>query len=844
MFQLYKLGRPYARKSASLILSTFLVLSVILSPQLISAQTNPSGCNFLSRIGGVLSTKGAEIPAFHPGSKRVYSIAGPVVEFFLMSATGSLSYGGELPFGFVPAAGNTAIPNSIAVYNNILAASYAVVNTTTRAQLPGRVTFYNATTGAVLNSVGVGFLPDMITFTQDGTKLITADEGEPNSYNQSTSFDPMGSVSIVNLAGGVASATVQIVNFMSYNAQIATLRASGVRIYGPNATVAQDLEPEYIAISPDGLTVWVTLQENNAFALVDLATATVTSIIPLGLKNHSLPGSGLDASDRDLEPTFTSGKSNIQNWPVFGMYQPDAIAQFTSGGQAYYITANEGDSRDYNGYSEEVRVGANTYVLDPGTFLNAATLKQVQNLGRLTASSATGNPDGDGDFDQIHIFGARSFSIWNSSGLLVFDSGDQLEQITKVAAPTLFNSDGAASSFDQRSDNKGPEPEGVTTGVINGVTYAFIGLERIGDIMVYNVSNPLAPVFIQYINTPADRGVEGLVFVSAVNSPTGKPLLITAAEATFTISVYEVNIPLISVTENSGLVNDGVICAGSSVTLTAAGSGPFLWNTGATTQSITVTPTLTSTYTVTSCTLSDDQVIVVNQLPVCLITAVPENNIFTGGVPTNLYLGYGPQKLTLQLAMPATAGPFTYAWSGGSLSNNSIANPVFSATVPGVFTFTVAITNSLGCTSTCSISITVTDIRDGNKNKVFICHNGHSQSVSVNAVPAHLAHGDQLGNCNAGRSSVELIASQPASLIFPNPAASFVNVDLEGQTGEVLVTVRDINNKIVLPVVKRVANSAKSTLRLNTSSLINGTYFVSISTNSGQSKSYRLIVIH
>ena len=837
MFQVYTTRETYALNNKRAFAIVLFMFNLMFLPLLTSAQQVPASCQFLSRVGGALSVKGAEIPVFHPASDRVYTVAGPVIEYFTMAATGTLTYGGELPFGFTPPLGNTGIPNSVAVYNNILAASYAVVNSTTRAQQPGRVTFYDATTGAVLNSIIVGYLPDMIAFTADGTRLVTANEGEPNNYNQPTSFDPEGSVSIINISGGIASATVQTASFTSYNSQMATLRASGVRIYGPNATVAQDLEPEYVAFSPDGLTVWVTLQENNAFALIDIASATVTSIIPLGLKNHNLAGKGLDASDRD-------GLINIQNWPVFGMYQPDAIAQFSSGGQAYYITANEGDARDYTGYSEEVRVGAAAYVLDPATFSNTATLKLAQNLGRLNVTSATGNTDGDTDYDQIHVFGSRSFSIWNSSGSLIYDSGDQLEQITAAATPTLFNSDGTSATYDTRSDNKGPEPEGVAVGVINGIPYAFIGLERIGDIMVYNVSNPAAPVFIQYVNVPEDFGVEGLSFVPAANSPTGKPLLIATAEVSRTISIFEVNIPVISVSENSGLANnDGVICAGASVTLTASGSGPYLWSNGATTASITVTPNSTTTYTVTTCSLTDDQTITVNPLPACSITAVPANNVFTGGIATNIYLGYGPQSVTLQTAIPSSGAPFSYAWSGGALSNISVANPVFTATTPGVFTFTVTITNAFGCSSSCSITITVTDIRDGNKNKVFICHKGHSQSVSVNAVPAHLAHGDQLGNCDAGRSTNMITLKAEQSLV-PNPAGNFVNVSLEGHEGEILITVRDINNRIVLPVVKQNAHAAKSTIRLNTSSLINGTYFVRATSANGKSQSFKLLIVH
>ncbi|MEH2176851.1 choice-of-anchor I family protein [Nostoc sp.] len=500
--------------------------------------------SILQKVGGFTSTNGAEISAFDSGSDRLFVVAGSIVEIYNVSNTGTLTSAGSLTTGFTPPTGTQAIPNSVAVKNGIVAVAYAIQNTTTNAQQTGQVSFYNAANGNFLNSVAVGALPDMLTFTPNGTKVLVANEGEPNSYGQPNSLDPEGSVSIIDISGGVANATVAQAPFTSFNSQIATLKAAGVRITGPGSTVAQDLEPEYIAVSPDGQTARIALQENNAIAILDIASATITDILPLGAKNYNLPGNGLDASDRD-------GKINIQNWPVFGLYQPDAIASFTTNGQTYYITANEGDSRDYTGFSEEIRVGAAGYVLDPTVFPNAATLKQNTNLGRLTVANATGDTDGDGDFDRIEAFGGRSFSIWNASGNQIFDSGDQFEQITATKVPTLFNSDGAADTFDTRSDNKGPEPEGVAIGVINNRTYAFIGLERTGDVIVYEVTNPNKPSFVQYINTPEDVAIEGLTFVSAADSPTGKPLLVTTAEVSKTVAVFEVT-PSVRISDIQG----------------------------------------------------------------------------------------------------------------------------------------------------------------------------------------------------------------------------------------------------------------------------------------------------
>ena len=263
----------------------------------------------------------------------------------------------------------------------------------------------------------------------------------------------------------------------------------------------------------------------------------------LGIIDFETPNT-LDVSDED-------GVINLQNQPIFGMFQPDAIASFSANGQTYIISANEGDSRDYDGFSEETRVEDVT--LDPTAFPNAGELQQAENLGRLQITDTLGDTDGDGDFDQLFSYGARSFSIWDGAGNLVFDSGDQFERIIADQLPDYFNSDNDDNdSFDSRSDAKGPEPEGVVTGVVDGKTYAFIGLERVGGIMVYDVSNPSNPQFTQYINNrdftvdaespeAGDIGPEGLAFISAEDSPNGIPLLAVANEISGTTTLYEIN---------------------------------------------------------------------------------------------------------------------------------------------------------------------------------------------------------------------------------------------------------------------------------------------------------------
>jgi hypothetical protein len=404
-------------------------------------------------------------------------------------------------------------------------------------QAPGTLAFFDGD-GDFIASVTVGALPDMVTFTPDGKYALVANEGEPND---DYTIDPDGSISVVDLRFGVHNLTQSRVHTADFHAFDGAPLDSSIRITGPGATASADFEPEHIAVSHDSRTAWVTLQENNALAIVDVRDAEVDDVVGLGLKDHLLPGRGLDPSDKDLQAT-------IGSWPVLGIPQPDGVAYFERGHDGYLVMANEGDKREYDGFDEVARVSSRT--LDPTAFPNAAALKQQAAMGRLEVTVVDGDPDQDGDYDSVHAFGARSFSIHDEDGALVFDSGDALEQITRAASPAGFNAnnDGNAS-FDTRSDNSGPEPEGVVVGQHLLRNYAFIGLERIGGIVVYDVTKPWAPELVQYINTrdfagdpeagtAGDLGPEGLLFVPWWKSPTLEALLIVAHEISGTTAIY------------------------------------------------------------------------------------------------------------------------------------------------------------------------------------------------------------------------------------------------------------------------------------------------------------------
>jgi DNA-binding beta-propeller fold protein YncE len=518
---------------------------------------------------GFYDEGGSEIPAYDAVTRRgfvvnagagtvdVLDLANPAAPAKLRSL--DVAAACKLPAG--------SLPNSVDARLSLVAvAVQAPVKTD-----PGYVAFFTAFgSNACLGTARVGALPDMVTIAPDGRYVLTANEGEPND---DYSVDPEGSVSVIDFWRLGRPGFVRTADFRRFNGDSARreLLAQGVRLFGKKkdgslSSVAEDLEPEYIAIS-DG-KAYVTLQEANALAIVDVSGARVERIVGLGLKDHSLPGQGLD-------PDNGGGSGNvrrvdIENWPVFGMYMPDAIAALQWRGKSYLVTANEGDARDYPGdaagagrLAEEIDFRDAAYVLDAAKFPNAAALKANTALGRLTVTRFSGDTDGDGDFDRIQAFGARSISVWDESGKLVWDSGDLLEQETARLFPNHFNAGHTNNTLDDRSDNKGPEPEGLALGQVKGRTYAFVGLERLSAIAVFDVSNPTAPSFVtlainrdfaQPTNLPCvapatgpcpnpaakDLGPEGLEFVPDWASPTRKALLIVGNEVSGTTTVWQV----------------------------------------------------------------------------------------------------------------------------------------------------------------------------------------------------------------------------------------------------------------------------------------------------------------
>jgi len=454
----------------------------------------------------------AEITTFDPVSKRLFAVNNgavnkiDVIDLVNPTAVSVFSSISMSPYG--------GYVNSVDAYNGKLAAAIESTN----KQANGKVVVFSTTNLLELKVIEVGALPDMVTFTKDGQYILTANEGEPNDTYTN---DPEGSVSIIK----VSDYSVRTINFSALESQLSTLTSKGFRIYGPGKNFNKDIEPEYITISDDSKTAWVTLQENNAIAELDIVAGTFRKIMPLGFKSYGTQGNEIDPSDRDTKIEFATLYNN-----VFGIYQPDAIAQTTFNGIPYLFTANEGDAREYAGFNEMRRVGSSLHILDAAKFPSAVSLKSDAQLGRLNSTTTLGDLDGDGDFDGIYSLGARSFSVWNAlTGEQVYDSKNELDK--KAAELKVYD--------DARSDDKGTEPEAVTIGRVGDKLIAIIGLERADAFAIYDISNPLAPRFVKMYKT--GDAPEGVLFIPASKSPIQQSLIVVSSENDGFVKIYKAN---------------------------------------------------------------------------------------------------------------------------------------------------------------------------------------------------------------------------------------------------------------------------------------------------------------
>ncbi len=409
--------------------------------------------------------------------------------------------------------GNFGAVNSVAIFEGL--AAFAIENTTDRT-LPGVVVFFNTVTSQQVGApVTVGSLPDMLTFTPDGARVLVANEGPPNP-RPTTAADPVGSVSVIDVATRSVTTLPITASIPGYDS-LRLFKSSGLATQ-PASYSAYDPEPEYIAVDKTGKFAYVGLQEANGMAVLNLQTLAFERIVNLGLKDFNVDGTEIDPSDRNAAGV-TDGVVNFVKVPVKGLYQPDTIAAYEHKGRTYLVMANEGDARDNgNADGEDERrgaagSGAAEYVADN-------TL-----LGRLALSnldSVKGGP--------LVKFGAHSFSIRDSAGNIVFDSGSTLDR----EAQRLGIYD------DTRSDNKGVEPEGVALLEIEGRVLAFIGLERTktSAFAVFDITDPKAVSYIDMIVSELDVSVEGLTAFKAGS----RYFVATANEVSDSTSLFEVKL--------------------------------------------------------------------------------------------------------------------------------------------------------------------------------------------------------------------------------------------------------------------------------------------------------------
>lgn len=410
----------------------------------------------------------SEIVSFESASRTLW-VSGPSGVDVLDALSGARQ-------GFIDTSSYGGL-NSIAIHGTT--AALAFDNSTDR-RLPGLVVLYDTTTRAPLagtSPITVGSLPDMLTFTPDGSKLLVANEGTPNAVSDTPYgvIDPVGSVSIIDVASR------KVVAMPVFGGVAPTASNMGLNVRQPG----MDWEPEYIAVSADGRRAFVTLQENNALGIIDLATNSTVAVVGLGTKDFNLPGNQIDPRD--------NASIGFVNVPVRGLYMPDAIATYTVAGRTYTVMANEGDFREDN--ADRTTVGGS----------GVESRLRVVTDGRFAA-------------------GARSFSIRDEAGDLVYDSGAILDQA--AAAAGLYD--------DGRSRDKGVEPEGVALLAIDGRTYAFIGLERTlsGATAVFDITDPAAASFVRLLVTDGSGGFARLLRPEGLAAFTidGVPYLAVANE--------------------------------------------------------------------------------------------------------------------------------------------------------------------------------------------------------------------------------------------------------------------------------------------------------------------------
>ena len=546
------------KKFPIVVVSGFTALALITAGQL-PALANGATVK-ITEISSITSGDGegsAEIGTFHAASKRIFATNGVknTIDIFDISdvanpkKVGSVSlspYGNDVTS---VAAGRDVV---VAVVNVSDKFSATGVPTTTN----GKIVVFD-TNGKVLSSPDVlGVLPDSVSFAPDGTTALVAIEGQPvcakddpataakEDTDYSKASDPAGGVTVVDLSNPAAP-VLRFAGFDQFS--VAQMKAKGIAVSSVVNNVSKDFEPEFVS-AVDNNYAFVTIQEANAIGKLNIRTATFENVTRAF--ESKLESVARDTSDRDAG----AGPRNYKR--VVGASQPDAIAAFTAGAGQYYVTANEGDAREYTCLNDDLR--ASGLKVDPRRFPDWKAWSANAALGRAKVNPTIGDLDGDGDIDNIHLRGTNSMTIYRS-GSVIWDSGELLDQIqtqafgvANINGSHSLSSDKSTMNYvgQDRSDDKGAEPEGVAVGMVGDRRIAVLGLERMTALAIFDITVPKKPVFQEWLQmlpakaTPAKDvkhwSPEGIVFVPADKSPSGKALIITSYELSGSLSIHQI----------------------------------------------------------------------------------------------------------------------------------------------------------------------------------------------------------------------------------------------------------------------------------------------------------------
>jgi hypothetical protein len=551
--------------------TTYQLTALVCLGSLGASAAHGLGIEYKGKLQGAsLGAGTGEIISFSPLGNTLASTGAGGVQLYALDASYGSSLSSFVDYSGAFAAAGTTLKDvtSVALDRQNRGFGVASLVSTDNATKTGLVGLFNHTTGAHVTTFDVGYHPDSVSFSPDGKRVFVVNEGEFTTAGDANQAP--GSVTVIDLSNVTdftdgahiqANSTRTTYDFSAANLAHAGL-LTGIRQNDATASVANNIEPEFASLDAAGGKLYVSLQENNAIAALDLNSGQWTAVNQLGTITQTL-----DASDNELAGNLPKLEINDQ---VAGMPMPDTIATFTAGGKTYVATANEGDARPDDVDQVRVRdLPAGAVDLATEVALNATygNYKDRKALGRLNISPIDGDTDHDGDIDVLTAFGSRSVSIYeinSATGELVDSDGNAangltptwdsgaLESLLSLVEPNgkLHNSEGTEASFDGRSDNKGPEPEALAVANIGGHDLLAAGMERQGGLLLWDVTDPSAPLFLDYASNALDellRSPESILLLDGDISPTGKTMMIVGYEGadslTRGIGLYEVPEP-------------------------------------------------------------------------------------------------------------------------------------------------------------------------------------------------------------------------------------------------------------------------------------------------------------